>query len=117
MKEVIKRLGQTISLVEIDDLLAKFCPLGVDAICVPFSSSHVGEEIGVVISNATSSQVDQMRESLETQVPEFMRPRVLICSNEKIRTESGKPTRWKFNHLFSAYEEASLQKIIVVRNP
>ena len=107
-KDVIKRFGHTISLVEIDDYLTGWKPLGLQAIAVPFENKNSGEEIGVVVSgDVTDEQMLDLKYYLVAQLPSWTRPRILIATSQLLRTESGKPKRWTLSHLFDKYAKDS----------
>ena len=114
-KDVIKRFGHTVSLVEIDDYLAKWLPRGVQAIAVPFLNSFSGEELGVIVSDsATDENLEGLKLFLVENIPAWMRPRVILQSLELLRTESGKPRRWALANLFKEYNSKSFSEIPLV---
>lgn len=105
-KDVIKRFGFTVSLVEIDDLLSQWLPPGnITAIAVPFLSDSAGEEIGVAVSAAaTRLELLSLKDFLESRIPSFMRPRVIVQTDAKLRTDSGKAQRWTQSSLFKEFQ-------------
>lgn len=118
-KDVMKRFGLTVSLVEVDDWLLQWCPPRVTAIAVPFENISAGEEIGVVVSGPlTTAELESLREFMETKMPAPLRPRVLIKTERKLRTDSGKPQRWAQKDLFQKYQKTSFaDKILVEEAP
>lgn len=107
MKDVIKRFGLTVSLVEIDDILTSWLPpKEIAAIAVPFDNEIAGEEVGVAISgDVTENDINSLKEYLQAELPSLMRPRVIVNTKMKLRTDSGKPQRWMVAPLFSDFRK------------
>jgi long-chain acyl-CoA synthetase len=105
LKETIKRLGQTVSLLEVDDLVSRAPGLADRCIAVAFDHSISGEELGLVIKAQAAEEIrlPEVTEFIERTVPEYMRPRLIGYTAHSIRTASGKPRRWPFKAAFSAY--------------
>lgn len=114
-KEIIKRHGITISLVEIDDEIQRVIPAHITAIAVPFDNVSSGEDVGVVVShNASPEHLKELKEHLQKSLPPHLWPRVILQSSEKLRTESGKPRRWALQSLFSRYQTTLFGKSILI---
>lgn len=121
IKEVMKRSGETISLIEVDfkinqaltDGLGQltrqhFDNLGIsDFMATGFSHEITGEELALVVrvdprrirELGRSTWLEQTQNSLRTVIhglSEKFRPRVFLFVDEEIRTASGKPQRWKW---------------------
>lgn len=109
LKDVIKRFGESVSLREVDDLVNTFAFPDFDAIAVPFENDYAGEEIGLVVKGnpQLQTQPETFREHLQ-QMPVFLRPKIIIFTDESIRTPSGKPCRWQFNHLFKSFKAKAI---------
>ncbi len=126
IKEVMKRSGETISLIEVDfkvnELLADpSAPVqrktleeagARDFMAIGFSHEFTGEELGLVV------QVGKLKSSAEfdpdeirfieaawvkvlEQINPKLRPRAVLYVEDELRTASGKPQRWKFKSNFS----------------
>jgi acyl-CoA synthetase (AMP-forming)/AMP-acid ligase II len=120
IKEVMKRSGETISLIEVDfkinralatetghQLRQQLESLGfLDFMAVGFSHSITGEELALVVrvdprqvgelgrepwSEKSQSEWAKVFSALDVK----FRPRVLLYVAEDFRTASGKPQRWK----------------------
>src|SRR5262249_37675097 len=107
-KDVIKRFGMTVSLREVDDWIARFPHEGFTAIAVGFEHDVSGEEVGLVVEEGSDKgndvvETETLKSFLET-VPVTLRPKVILFTNESVRTASGKPCRWKFKALFQSYK-------------
>jgi long-chain acyl-CoA synthetase len=110
-KETIKRYGMTVSLREIDDLVAAFGEPGFDAIAVPFLNLWSGEEVGLVAKQIPtwSPELEKRLENyLETRLPFHLRPKVVISTQASLRTASGKPCRWPFAKLFERFHDVTM---------
>lgn len=106
-KDVIKTLGETISLVEIDDVLSELAP-DTQAIAVGFPNDFEGEAVGVVVKNSPTANVDDVRRVLTERLPAFMWPRRIFKTDQDVKTASGKSCRWKFKELFKDLEHVRL---------
>ncbi len=112
IKETIKRYGSTISLVQVDDLLAKF-PATNMAIAVGFQHEISGEELAVVAEvNKSFAKQDlaSLLDFINETFPESIRPKILVCTQDSTRTTSGKPKRWKFASRLEKWKETVLGK-------
>lgn len=103
VKDVIKRFGMTVSLREVDEWVARYPHEGFAAISVGFEHDISGEEVGLVVERATAGDVEQLKTFLGS-VPLTLRPKVVLFTDESVRTASGKPCRWKFKSLFEPYK-------------
>jgi acyl-CoA synthetase (AMP-forming)/AMP-acid ligase II len=106
VKEIIKRYGRTVSLIEIDELMAPCLSDEFSAIAVGFEHDSATEELGIVLrSNLKPGdfklRLQKLISHLNAEVTDFMRPRVLVTTTDPIRTPSGKARRWEFAHLFA----------------
>lgn len=107
LKETIKRFGETVSLVEVDELLAEWAQgRGMDAIAVPFEHEQAGEELGVVMGGERDEAALLALKAYLEKLPKVIRPSVILWQAEAVRTPSGKPTRWKFKPAFERYRES-----------
>jgi acyl-CoA synthetase (AMP-forming)/AMP-acid ligase II len=115
-KEVIKRMGETVSLVEIDNCLMTLGLAFEAAIAVPFANKSAGEEIAIVIQLKDSQKVDtsNLVESLKSKLAEKSWPRVIAFTQDPVRTSSGKASRWKFRDSFAQYHSKILGKIPIL---
>lgn len=111
-KDVIKRFGLTVSLVEIDDQLLKWSLPGVTAIAVSFENASAGEELAVVVQG--SADLESLKTFLENSLPAFMRPRLIKSVERNLRTDSGKPQRWSFSSLFEKYQKTSFTEKVLI---
>ena len=110
-KEIAKRYGMTVSLREVDDVLAAFREPGLDAIAVSFENRMSGEEIGAVMicpPNWSAATEANFIRHIQTQLPPQARPRVIFRTVQALRTASGKPCRHRFLSLFAQFRELSL---------
>ena len=116
IKEVIKRMGETVSLVEIDDCLMTLGFSFEAAIAVPFANETAGEEIAIVIQTKDPQKIDTTKlvESLKSRLAEKSWPRVIAFTQDPVRTSSGKASRWKFQAAFAQYHSRILGKIPIL---
>lgn len=112
-KEMIKRLGETVSLVEIDDLLTTFVGGYEGAISVPFANEHAGEEIAIVVQTRTEEKFDfsSLEKHLRQHLAEKSWPRLYAQTLAPVRTSSGKSRRWTFNSSFLEYRSSLFGKV------
>lgn len=99
LKDICKRAGVTVSLVEVDELLQKWAPAGVDLISFYFENIYVGEEIAIAINSENPALLESLIEYCDKSFSLDMRPRYILPTTAALRTESGKPIRWKFKDL------------------
>lgn len=105
VKDVIKRYGETVSLREVDDLLAPILGAGIDIISVGFENDFSGEEIGLIVQGDSTAEIkSSLLKFLSQAYNDLMRPRVILFTRDAIRTPSGKPQRWKFKECFTPYK-------------
>jgi long-chain acyl-CoA synthetase len=110
-KEIVKRYGMTISMREIDDVLATFVEDSFDAIAVAFENEASGEEVGLLVSK--SGEWDAKSESkllhhIESHLPLHLRPHVVFKTKRALRTPSGKPCRYPFQPLFERFRTLTI---------
>ena len=135
IKEVMKRSGETISLIEVDfKINSEFArdlgeshrsqleQLGVlDFMSVGFAHAITGEELGLVVRIDAQRlrevgkknwlvQTDVVWKSALQGVQEKFRPRVLLYVEDELRTASGKPQRWKRAADFEAVRNLVMTK-------
>lgn len=115
LKETIKRYGETVSLVEMDEILGQWGE--AEAIAVPFEHELAGEELGVVLSvpSESGALLLSLKEYLE-KLPAVVRPSVILCTGQALRTPSGKPTRWIFKPAFTDFRSRILGTTILTGN-
>lgn len=107
IKDVIKTLGETVSLVEIDDVLLRLAPK-TEAIAVGFPNDFEGEAIGIVVKSSTTASADDVIRLIKAELPMFMWPHKILRTDEDVKTASGKSCRWKFVELFKSLEHLHL---------
>ncbi|MGZ3722003.1 MAG: class I adenylate-forming enzyme family protein, partial [Bdellovibrionales bacterium] len=103
-KDCIKRAGETIPLRDIDDFVAGLRIAGLDAIAVPYPHVLMGEDFGLLCRPSQSSPADwqdALTLAFKNGFSQAMRPKSYQVTEEMIRTESGKPLRWKFSARFA----------------
>jgi acyl-CoA synthetase (AMP-forming)/AMP-acid ligase II/acyl carrier protein len=107
IKDSIKTGGESLSLREVDDELARALDgLEVDAISVGFENDSLGEAHGVVFSSS-SVIPETLQKRIQTMAP-ALRPKAGWLVKDRLRTASGKPERWKFQSLFSSLKNQIL---------
>ncbi|MCC6138960.1 MAG: acyl--CoA ligase [Bdellovibrionaceae bacterium] len=110
-KEIVKKNGFTVSLLEVDEGFAPLLSPYLDLISVDFSHSQSGEDIAIVMKRSspeTLSLADVQNFALE-HIPELIRPRVFVEASTSLRTASGKPCRWKYR---SQIEELARHRLL-----
>lgn len=116
IKDVVKRAGETISLVEMDEIASSVGILAGDVISFSFENENVGEEIGWAIQKGSESRdllIARFKKKIET-LPPFLRPRVLAFTEKELRTASGKPLRWKFSAEMLSYKTQTILGLLVI---
>lgn len=120
-KDMIKRNGETVSLREIDDSVASLGLEGLDAIAVPFQNTFVGEDVGLLCRLSQIHATDWSNllvMGLGKLLPASHQPKVVLLTDETLRTESGKPLRFQHQSKFSRFEEMLLPtrpKLIIAK--
>lgn len=104
LKEIIKRAGETIGPLEIENEIgvlaggSSFCVLG-------FINKWTGEEVGLVIEESTSKiDLIEVKKTLE-RIPYFKRPKEIVLIDQLPKTGSGKIKRKELQHLFKSFED------------
>lgn len=115
IKDVCKRAAMTVSLVEVDDLIQRACPSGVDAVSFSFENSYVGEEIALATNTTDKNILDTIVSYCKSQISEEMRPRYIVSTAQALRTESGKPLRWKLKTLLTSESETLAGNSVTVK--
>ncbi len=93
--------------------MAGFTP-AVSAIAVGFEHEHGGEEVGLVIRAKENSEVfDQINKFLIQTIPDYMRPRAVVFTENEIRSPQGKAKRWLFRNYFLPLKNKILGKNII----
>lgn len=114
IKDVAKRLGETIPLRDLDDQILNFGNQ-FDLITIAFPHEKNGEEIGLICAHEPPSAEQAHR--FETQllgIPFYKRPKVVLFRpGVSLRTPSGKPQRWKQLEEFRAYYSRSFSNLKV----
>ena len=104
-KEVIKRRGETISILEIEEMIRKDFGF-LDFAIVGFKNKFVSEEIGIVLETAPHKENDEdLLEKLRQTLHETFCPRVLIHVEKIPKTDTGKIKRLELAKLFKSFEE------------
>lgn len=115
IKDVCKRAAMTVSLVEIDDLIQKACPFGIDAVSFSFENSYVGEEIALATNTADKDVLEMLALYCKSSISDEMRPRYVVSTTQPLRTESGKPLRWKLKNLLTSENETLAGNSVIVK--
>lgn len=103
-KEIIKRMGFTVSLAEVEDILTEFSSPKIEAIALGFENDYVGEELAVAFrTEDLSFSFDSLEKFLRDKLPPHMRPRLFIQAAQAVRTNSGKASRGLFLSLCQKY--------------
>ncbi len=117
-KDIIKRNGVTVSLKEVDDQLLNLNIGQKDVISVGFESEIYGEDIGLVLEVDPDFQIekkiDELKEYLTIHFSSHARPKVVLLTNAKARTPSGKPTRHSFRAKFQNLKSFDQGNLIVI---
>ncbi len=106
IKDTIKRYGQTVSLAEVDDILSQ-----IDSACISVGFHHEtsGEELAAVVRRPWSrGSMDHLVEEINKNFSENIRPKILLFTEDEVRTPSGKSLRWKFTPLLAKWSTAPL---------
>ena len=104
-KEVIKRRGESISILEIEELIRENFGFLNFAI-VGFKNKFVSEEIGIVLQTVSHKANDKdLLRKLNQILPENFCPRVLIQVEKIPKTDTGKIKRPELATLFESFEE------------
>lgn len=110
LKDIAKKYGSTVSLVEVDDNVVRLLPSGMDAISVNFENLRAGEEIGLVLKDPLPSfDVDDFYQQLNKILTSEMMPSVIALTADSVRTESGKPIRWRFKDRLKEFLDSQSQ--------
>lgn len=104
-KEIAKRMGFTVSLLELDDLLFTCPGPPLEAITVAFDNEIAGEEIAVIVQGANGARLPEVRDFLRARLPAHLRPRVYAYTAASLRSPSGKAARAQFRPAFAALAE------------
>lgn len=114
IKEVVKRNGEGISPIEVDNEILHF-NLGLDLAVVGFPHYMSGEELGIVIERGSHGslgfeiRLQALRRLLQT-IPFFKRPKTIVVVHFLSRTPTGKVQRNKMKQLFKFYQEADFNE-------
>jgi acyl-CoA synthetase (AMP-forming)/AMP-acid ligase II len=102
-KEIVKRYGEAVSLLEVDDLFSELSHEGHAAIAIAFANQYAGDEIAVLVATPGDTPCDftPLIELAECRLPEMLRPRLYVQTNALVRTPTGKPDRLRFAPLFA----------------
>jgi long-chain acyl-CoA synthetase len=106
VREIAKRSGKLLSLLEIDEVLAS-APGVADAACAAFSNTWVDEEIGAVVVAAPGNRVDAgvLTDYCRRLLPYAAVPKRIEVVEEIPRTPSGKVRRAEVAERFAAFRE------------
>lgn len=116
-KEIIKRNGITLSLVELDRVLVDFLRPQADAISVGFSNQFAGEELAVIVKcdeDLGRSLIESYVIHLTKKLPLSHVPRLIVATKKSLRTLSGKPLRWVFLQELAKFEKVSFGQVPVL---
>lgn len=104
-KEVIKRRGETISILEIEEMIRKDFGF-LDFAIVGFKNKFVSEEIGIALASGSRTANDEdLLGKLRYTLQETFCPRVLIHVQKIPKTDTGKIKRLELAKLFKSFEE------------
>lgn len=106
IREIAKRSGAMVNLLEIDELLASL-PGIADAACTAFPNKWVDEEIGAVVVPEPGVELDpdQIMEQCLRTLPFHEVPKAILFAGEVPRTATGKVRRTELANRFSTYED------------
>jgi len=107
LKEIVKRHGQTISLLDIDEALGR--EGWRDVVAVGFPNTHAEEEIGLFVLGEESEAARQsLTSAFESALPSKRRPSVIVFGDAIPQTSTGKIQRRALIPKFEAYAESRL---------
>ena len=111
LKETVKRKGETVSLLEIDESLSHYSDQYGQMIAVGFENDYAGEEIGLyVIPEAESSLADvDYLELCQKLFPRYRMPRAIVFGEHIPRTATGKIQRNKLAYNFESFKVVNLE--------
>jgi acyl-CoA synthetase (AMP-forming)/AMP-acid ligase II len=96
-KEIAKKYGSTVSLVELDEALVQFLLPEMTAISLAVENQRSGEEIAIAIKGAPKNfDFQNFFDQLKASLPAEMLAKVIFLTDDKLRTDSGKALRWVF---------------------
>lgn len=103
LKEMAKRYGESISLIDIDQRLADESGFE-EAVAVAFPNDAAGEEIGLYLvpNERTPDDADALRR-LRAVFPEHRRPKIIVRGEAVPKTSTGKIRRRSLSDLFDAH--------------
>jgi len=109
LKETIKRRGESVSLLEIDEVLQAAGEMGVAA--VGFENRYAGEEIGLFVEGAEDPErAERLLTLCAGAMPASRRPRVVAFGPEISRTSTGKIQRGRMAAAFEAFAETDFDR-------
>ena len=110
-KEIIKKNGLSISLVEIDEEILKLLVNEEQAIALKLESELFGESLAIVFNASVDLiRANEIREKLSAYLPDFKKPSLYICSQKNIRSPSGKALRMNFESLLLKFKSQIFPK-------
>ncbi|RYZ87482.1 MAG: long-chain fatty acid--CoA ligase [Proteobacteria bacterium] len=115
-KDVCKRAAVTVSLVEVDDIIQKWMKPNVDVISFAFENNYVGEEIALAINSRDADIIASLSQFCREHFSVDMQPRFIIATDMTLRTESGKPLRWKFKSVLNDKKDVLAGTNIIVEH-
>lgn len=119
-KEMAKINGESVSLRQVEELIAAKEHFQADFIVTAFNNSYRGEELGLVLDSrgltneGLQLEIKKFKSALMT-ISSNRRPKVLMILSASLRTPSGKARRWFFKHLFAEYEQQRLLNSLVIK--
>ena len=103
-KDIVKRFGESISLIDIEEELRKLEGLE-ETVAVGFPNRFAGEEIGLFIApNAQTPDDDRVSAICTEMFPAHRRPKAIVRGAEIPRTSTGKTKRTQLSALFADFE-------------
>lgn len=110
LKETVKRRGESVSLLEIDEVLQAEGEYGVAA--VGFENRFAGEEIGLFAEgDADADRAERLLEICARRLPPGRRPRVVAFGPAISRTSTGKIQRARMSESFAEHRETNFDAI------
>ncbi|HEX7672814.1 MAG TPA: class I adenylate-forming enzyme family protein [Bdellovibrio sp.] len=100
-KDIVKKYGSTLSLVEMDELLLKELPDNSDGISVGLESLVAGEDFAFILKGCSKKDAEIMVQKIARTWSRHHKPLLVLITQSEIRTSSGKPIRWQFKEICS----------------
>ena len=105
LKETVKRGGEAVSLVEIDEAL-RTVPGLEHCVAVGFPNRTAGEEIGLfVVPGPQTPDAERIVEMCRERLPAHRAPKVVVFGKALPQTATGKIQRLKLTALFAEFDD------------